>query len=161
MARSLLDDPLKNYKYRIEIDGFQRAGFSECSGLEVAIEAVEYREGGDPKTPRKSPGQASFPNITLKRGVIAKSTEGGDFDMEGWMEQCYEHNSVVEDTEPRRTIDIVIMRPDNQEGRRYRLDETFPVNYQPFGDLNATANDNVIEELEVAYEGFNRVAAGT
>jgi phage tail-like protein len=51
-------DPYKNFKFRPEIDGIGRAGFNECSGVNVeASEAV-----------RKLPGLGKYGTITLKRG---------------------------------------------------------------------------------------------
>ena len=46
------------------------AGFSECSGLDVTLEVMEYKEGGVNDYVRKFPTRASHGNITLKRGVI-------------------------------------------------------------------------------------------
>ena len=42
MARN---DPLRNFRFRLEIDGIQHAGFSECSGFDVTIDPIDYREG--------------------------------------------------------------------------------------------------------------------
>jgi len=37
----------------------------ECTGLGSHIEVVEYREGADPLTVRKTPGRVSYPDIVL------------------------------------------------------------------------------------------------
>ena len=53
MAR---DDPLRNFRFRLEIDNVTRAGFAEVAGLEITTQAIDYREGTDPPHVRKLSG---------------------------------------------------------------------------------------------------------
>ena len=53
-------DPFKGMRFRVEIQGIQQAGFSECSAIGSHLEVIEYREGGDPDRVRKFPGKRSF-----------------------------------------------------------------------------------------------------
>ncbi len=48
------NDPYRNFRYRVEIDGIQQAGFSEATVPDTTVEPVEYREGIEPNpaTPR-------------------------------------------------------------------------------------------------------------
>jgi phage tail-like protein len=39
-------DTYMNFRFRVELDGIQQAGFMECSGLGSQVEVVEY-EGND------------------------------------------------------------------------------------------------------------------
>ena len=66
MARN---DPLRNFRYRLEIDSVTQAGFSEVSIAETTIDAVDYREGTDPPHVRKLSGLTKYGNITLKWGL--------------------------------------------------------------------------------------------
>jgi phage tail-like protein len=68
MAGGQRVDPYLNFRFRVEIDGIQRVGFMECTGLGWHIEVVEYREAGDPSSVRKLPGKVSYPDIRLKMG---------------------------------------------------------------------------------------------
>jgi len=43
----MAQDPYKGFRFRVEIQGIQQAGFMECSSIGSHIEVVEYREGGD------------------------------------------------------------------------------------------------------------------
>jgi phage tail-like protein len=61
-------DPYKNFKFRLKWDGRYVAGVSKCSPLKRTTESVEHPEGGDPSTPRKSPGWTTFEGVTLERG---------------------------------------------------------------------------------------------
>jgi len=156
-GRSAKDDPLKNYAYRVEIEDFVRAGFSECSGLEAALETVDYREGGNNATGQKSPGQATFPDLTLKRGKLVGSSMGGDDDMENWFQLSFDMNAEGSSMEFRKTVDIVLYKKDATEGVRYRLFEAYCSNYKPINDLAGAGNDNVMEEITITYEGFEKV----
>ena len=63
-------DPFRGYKFKLEIDGIRRAGFRECSGLDVTSDVVDYREGTDkPNTPRELSGQSKYTAITLRWGI--------------------------------------------------------------------------------------------
>src|SRR5215469_8490806 len=71
MARN---DPFRNFKFRLEIDGIAQANFSEVTIGETLTDAVDYREGTDPSHVRKLDGLTKFGNITMKWGVT-DSTE--------------------------------------------------------------------------------------
>ena len=63
------EDPYQQFNFKIEIDGMDRAGFTECSGLTTDTDAIDYREGSDPTlNVRKLGGLRKYTNITLKRG---------------------------------------------------------------------------------------------
>jgi len=62
-------DPYKSFKFRVKWDGRYVAGISKVSALRRMTEVVEHREGGDPSSTRKSPGQTKYEAITLERGV--------------------------------------------------------------------------------------------
>ena len=62
--------PQAKFRYKVEIDGLEAGGFSEVTGFDATIEAIEYREGDmTAETPMKIPGLKKYGNITLKQGV--------------------------------------------------------------------------------------------
>ena len=66
MARN---DPFRNYRFRVEVDGLQTAAFSEATIPDSTTDVAEYREGTDPTTSRKLSGMTKYGNITLKKGL--------------------------------------------------------------------------------------------
>src|SRR5260370_31452577 len=63
-------DPYKGFRFRVEIDGIQQAGFRECSGLGSEIQVEEYREGNEKSLAlRKLPGKVIYPDLVLKGGA--------------------------------------------------------------------------------------------
>jgi phage tail-like protein len=135
--------------------GGSRTGFMECSGLESETEVAEYREGGDNATVKKSPGLTKFSDITLKRGQIL---DEGQNDLYAWYQQVFNLTTAGGgDKEIRRDIDIVQYERGDEAVRRWRVYNCFPNKYKAMGDLNATSNDNSIEELTLVNEGWEQV----
>ena len=143
MARN---DPYKNFRFRVEIDGITQAGFSECSFAASTVELIEYREGTDPTHTRKLSGRTKFGNIILKWG-ITDSTE-----LFTW------YNNVVQLGAPgnRRNMSITLIDETGADKARWELVEAWPIRYNP-PDFIAKSNDVAIEELEIVSESYKRV----
>jgi phage tail-like protein len=144
MARQ---DPLRNYRFRVEIDGIQAGGFSEVFIEPTTTEVIDYREGGDRSHVRKLPGLTKFGNVTLKRGVSTS------LELFNW------HLQVVrgEIANARRNVTIVVLDDAGQDVARFQVSDAWPTKYDP-GDLNARGNEVFIESLELANEGIERVS---
>jgi phage tail-like protein len=143
-------DPLRNFRFRLEIDGIAQAGFSEVMIAETTIEAVDYREGTDAPFVRKLSGLTKFGNITLKWGLTVGGTA---LDLFRW------HNDVsaglIKDR--RKKVVIVVQDEAGTDAARFVVENAWPVKYDP-SDLNAKGNEVMIELLELANEGIERVA---
>jgi len=141
MARQ---DPLRNFQFRVEIDGIAVAGFSEVEIAPTTTDVVEYREGTDPAHLRKLPGLTKFGNVTLKRGVTAS------LELSQW------HRQIATGQIQRRNVAIVVLDGAGLDVARFVVTNAWPVKYDP-GDLNAKGNDVFVEILELANEGVERV----
>ena len=141
-------DPLRNFRYRLEIDSITQANFSEVNIGETTIDAVDYREGTDPPHVRKLSGLTKYGNITLKYGI---SVGTGSLDLFSWHAAV----SAGEILEQRKRITIVVQDEAGQDKTRFVINEAWPVKYDP-SDLNAKGNEVMIEMLEFANEGIER-----
>ena len=143
------NDPLRNFRFRVEIDNIARAGFSEVSGLEATTEAVDYREGTDPAHTRKLVGLTKYANVALKSGLVV----GADaLELFKW------HNDVSSGVPNiRRRVVVVIQNEAGQDQARFVVSDAWPVKYSA-SPLKASANEVIIETLELANEGIERVA---
>jgi phage tail-like protein len=143
MARK---DPLRNFKFRLEIDGITQANFSEVTIGETTTDAVDYREGTDPSHMRKLDGLTKFGNITLKWGVTDSR------ELHDW------HKAIVagQIASNRKQVAIVIRDEAGTDKARFVVTEAWPMKYQPSG-LNGKGNEVLVELLELVNEGIERV----
>ncbi len=142
MARK---DPLRNFRFRVEINGIQQAGFSEVTGFDVTVDPIDYREGTDPTHVRKLTGLTKFGNVTLKWGIT------DSLELHNW------HRQIVNGDIQRKNIAIVVVDESGADKARWEIVEAWPSKYDP-ADLNAKGNDVSIELLEICNEGVTRVA---
>jgi phage tail-like protein len=146
MARN---DPLRNFRYRLEIDSITQAAFSDVAVGETTIDAVDYRDGTDPPHVRKLSGLTKYGNITLKWGL----TVGGNaLDLYQWHTDV----SAGQVLTKRKKVTIVVENEAGVDAARFVVSEAWPMKYH-VSDLNAKGNEVVIELLELVNEGIERV----
>ncbi|MFQ5524979.1 MAG: phage tail protein [Thermoanaerobaculia bacterium] len=137
------NDPYKNFRFVLEIDGIQQGGFRECSGFGSTVEVVEYREGGEPSTVRKLGGTISYPDITLNWG-ITDSRELYDW-----------HLAAVQGQIERKNGSIILQNDVGEESVRYNFFEAWPSGWDG-ADLNSTGNEVAVDSLTISCERFER-----
>ena len=138
-------DPLRNFRFRLEIGGIQEAHFSEVTGFDISTDAIDYREGHEDTFVRKLPGLTKFGNVTLKRGITAS------IELYNW------YQDVVAGKIRRELVTVVVQDELAGDVARFEIREAWPTKYDPM-DLNAKGNDVSIETLELVNEGVKRVA---
>lgn len=137
--------PLAKFHFRVEWGG-ERLGFTEVTGLDMQVEAIEYREGSSPEYSKiKMPGLHKFSNLTLKRGSVA-----GDSDFYKWI------NTISLNKVERRDVIISLLNEEHTPVLTWKAKNTFPIKLQA-SDLKADGNEVAIETLELAHEGLSLV----
>jgi phage tail-like protein len=142
-------DPIRNFRFQLEIDNVTRAGFSEVAIAETTIEAIDYREGTDPPHVRKLSGLTKYGNITLKGGMTSGANS---LELFKW------HNDVSAGliSQRRKNIAISVLEESGKtEVARFVVSDAWPVKYDP-SDLNAKGNEVIIELIEFVHEGLER-----
>ena len=140
------NDPLRNFRFRLEIEGIQQAAFSEVAIGETTTEAIDYREGTDPMHARKLSGLTKFGNITLKRGVT------DTLEIFNWHKQIMAGQIQAN----RKQVAIVVVDEAGADKARFVVSEAWPTKYDP-SDLNGKGNEVFVELLELVNEGIERV----
>jgi len=141
------DDPYSAFNFQVVINGVLDDGkaitgsFAEVSGLDVTITPIEYRNGSEDITVRKSPGLRSYSNVVLKRGVI------GDLTLWTWIK------SVLDGQVQRADGTITLLDENRQEVLRWNFRRAWPCKWVG-PRLNAKGNDVAIETLELCHEGL-------
>jgi len=141
------NDPYRNFRFRVEIDGITQAGFNECSFGDTTTEIAEYREGTDPTHTRKLSGQTKYGNVTLKWGITNNT------DLYDWHQDVVGKGALGY----RRNIAIILVDEAGADKSRWELEESWPTKYDPT-DFNAKGNDVAIETLEIVTESYKRVS---
>jgi phage tail-like protein len=147
-------DPFLSYRFNLEIEGIQVAGFAECTGLQMETKVFEYKEGGRNQTTLKFPEHSSYGNITLKRGI----TQADDY-LINWQQDIVAGEFKVNKRQPTtlrqndKTVAIVLMNEKGEAVKRWNLIAAWPVKWVG-PDLKATGNEVAIETLEITHEGI-------
>lgn len=138
-------DPYRNFRFRVEVEGLEQAGFNEVSGFDASVDVIEYREGNELTTPRKLPGLTKYGNITLKWGTT------DSVELYEWLQEC------VEGTIERKTITIIALDEEGNDVATWQVIEAWPVRYTA-PSFNGLGAEIAVEMLEFAHEGLLRTA---
>jgi phage tail-like protein len=141
------NDPVRNFRFRLEIDGLSAAAFSEATITDTVNEAIDYRDGTDPMHVRKLQGLTKYGNVTLKRGITDSM-------------EIYNWHKVImagQIQSNRKQVAIVVVDESGADKARFVISEAWPTKYDPSA-MNAKGNEVLIELLELVNEGIERVA---
>jgi phage tail-like protein len=138
-----MPDPLRNFRFQVEIDGISNAGFSEVSGFDSTSDVIEYREGHDPSHVRKLPGLTKVGDVTLKWGLT------DDTRLFAWRQE------IVDGTVTRKTVYIIALDETGTERARWQCDNAWPSKLDT-PDFNAKGNDVAISTLTISCEEVKR-----
>lgn len=146
MATGERDDPYRNFRFRVEIDGIRIAGFAEATIPDSTTDTTDYREGTDLPFQRKLSGLTKYGNITLKRGLTDSM-------------ELYNWKKLVEDSgaiKARKGISLILIDEEGNDKAQWDINEAWPTKYDA-SDFSAKANDVVIESFEIVHEGVKRI----
>src|ERR1700704_6873411 len=145
MARQ---DPLRKFRFRLEIDGIQQAAFSEVTIGDLASDPIEYREGDEILTARKLSGLTKYANVTLKWGIT------DSVELAEWHQQIVGGATPL--TDIRKTVVIRMQDEAGNDKAAFEITRAWACKYTP-SPLNATGNEVAIDTLELCNEGIRRI----
>jgi phage tail-like protein len=147
-------DPYKNFKFRVIWDGRVVAGISQVGALVRTTEVVSYRNGGDPSTVRRMPGQTEFEPITLERGVTH------DLEFERWANKVWNLNSglgaEVSLKDFRKDVRLELLNEAGQVVLAYLIFRCWVSRYEALPELDANATGVAIQSITLENEGWER-----
>jgi phage tail-like protein len=141
-------DPLRNFRFVLEVGDIKQAGFSDVAIAETVIDPVDYREGNEAPHVRKLSGLTKYGNITLKWGLAVGASA---LDLFKW-HQAVSAGAVKDQ---RKNVAIVVQDEAGQAAARFVVTNAWPTKYHS-SDLNAKGNEVIIEMLELVNEGIER-----
>ena len=144
MANPTRKDPYKNFNFLVEIDGMTQAGFSECSGLRLEIDVIEYREGSEPSSAvRKAAGLAQ------SRRHYAQTRHHHSNQLQAWIE------SIAKGIVNRKNGVIILLDDERKPVVRWKFFNAFPRKWE--GPVFAAKGTDVaIETLTLCCERLER-----
>ncbi len=147
-------DPYKNFKFRVKWDGRYVAGVSKVGALKRTTEVIDHREGGDPSSPRRAPGQTKYEPIALERGVTH------DVEFERWANKVWNYGSglgaEISLKDFRKDIIIEIYNEAGQLAIAYKIYRCWVSEFTATPELDANANAVAIQTLMLQNEGWER-----
>lgn len=141
MARK---DPLRGFRFVLEIEGIASGGFTRVKGLSREIKHESFREGGVNDYEHKLVSQVAYPPLVLERGLALT-------DLWQWTQD------VVNGEVTRRKVSIRLQNEDSSvaEGLAWHADGAFPVRWS-CTDLDAHSSQVLMESVELAHHGLRR-----
>lgn len=135
-------DPLRGFRFLLEIDGITSGGFARVKGIAREIKHESYREGGNNEYEHKLLTQVSFPVVILERGLALD-------DLWSWAQATADGNVV------RKTIRIRLQNEANEKAWAWQIEHALPVKWSA-SDLDANSPQVVMESLELAHHGLRK-----
>lgn len=138
-------DPYRAYNFKLDINGVTEGHFTECSGLEIKVQAIAYREAGANQVVHYVPGQLEYASVTLRYG-LTNSAELWDWFM-----------TVVKGKVERRNISVVLLDSDGStEVMRWNLNGAWPSEWRG-APLDARGREIAIASLTIVFSELERV----
>jgi phage tail-like protein len=140
-------DPLLPSKFWVEINGVMEAFFTECSGLSIQTEVMEYKEGGLNSRTHKLPVRSTFSNITLKKGMTTSSL-------------IYQWYMKTVQGKPETHDFSIIVYSNSSPGKpvkRWNVSKAYPIKWSSSEFKASDGQGHLVETIELVHNGFVEV----
>jgi len=114
--------------------------FTSCSGLEIKIDVLEYPEGGNNEFVHQLPGQVSYPNLILERGLTNEDA------VLQWFNATRSQAQLKE-------VTVTFQTHMQQPIRTFTFADAFPVRWTG-SPAHAGSSTIAFETLEIAHSGL-------
>ncbi len=135
-------DPLRGFRFLVEIDGIAAGGFLRAKGLSREVKYESQREGGVNHYEHKLFTQVTHPVVVLERGLALDQLWQWALDVsEGRIE--------------RRTISLRLLDEQGGKAWTWHVDHAFPVKWA-CADLDANSSQVLMESVEFVHHGLRK-----
>jgi phage tail-like protein len=135
-------DPLRAFRFLVEIEGITSGGFTRVKGLSREVKLESYHEGGVNEYEHKLITQVSYPVVILERGLALD-------DLWTWA------LATADGEVRRRTIRIRLRDEADVPTWAWQIEYALPVKWTAT-DLDAQSSPVVMESLELAHHGLRK-----
>jgi phage tail-like protein len=137
-------DPLRGFRYVIEIGDLPVAGFTRVKTLAREVKTESYHEGGVNTHEHKLVTMVTYGNLVLERGLAEAALWGWALD-------------VANGDIKRRNINVVLRNEAGEDQWTWIVENAFPVKWAA-SDLDGAASQVVMESIEFAHHGLRKGA---
>jgi phage tail-like protein len=135
-------DPLRGFRFLIEIEGITSGGFARVKGISREVKFESYREGGVNEYEHKLLSQVSHPVVILERGLA--------------LDDLWKWALAAADGEVRRrTLRIRLRNEADEAAWAWQIENALPVKWS-VSDLDGQSSQMVMESLELAHHGLRK-----
>jgi phage tail-like protein len=147
--------PPVGFRFKVQFNGISGLKendvlFQDVSGLTKEIEVEEVKDGANPTSTYKFPKKVKYPNLVLKRGLLADSALIAFFN-----QAVDSYFNVLNLDSSTCDINIILLSETDTPLVTWTVINAFPVKWV-IGDLKASGNEVLIETLEFSYQRFKR-----
>lgn len=135
-------DPLRGFRFLVEIEGIAAAGFTRAKALSREVKHESHREGGVNEYEHKLFTQVAYPSLVLERGLALDQL---------WNWALAVSNGEIE----RKTISVRLLDEQGGKGWTWHVDQAWPVKWS-CADLDANASQVAMESVEFAHHGLRK-----
>jgi phage tail-like protein len=140
-------DPYQACNFMVEIEGILAGSFSECSGLQIETEYLDYREGGRNDYVHRLSGPTKYPPLVLKHGIT--QVDG----LWNW------HQDVTQGTINRKNGTVYLLDRMRIPIIFWNFKDAFPVKYTG-PEFRADSATIAFESVELVHHGLSRPTLG-
>jgi phage tail-like protein len=153
MAATTTDEKSLYLPFRFQVEMEGKAGsdpigwFCECSGLNVKVPAILYREGGSPpEEVMRLPCWTEYGDVTLRYGITNEHSQA----LWDWMNQSC---NIKEWSDEKKTVNIILLDQAGDTGRTWTLYEAWPTEWHaaPFAAYGTDSQKVAIESLTLVF----------
>jgi phage tail-like protein len=139
------NDPFLAFRFEVTLDDLKIVGgFSECTGLSLDTEVLDYIEGGVNDHVQKFPTRTKQANIVLKRGVVDRVMWDWYFGLTQGVITFRNGSILVNDAAGGEPVMV------------WNFRQAFPCKFSG-PELNAMQSNIAVETFELAHQGLERV----
>jgi phage tail-like protein len=137
-------DPYRAYSFKLEIQGVTEGHFTACTGLNVSVHAIAYREAGQSQVVHRLPGPVNYGPVTLVYGLTSSK------ELWEWFMTAVSGKVV------RKNVSIVMMDSDGvTEVMRWNLIDAWPSEWRG-ATLDALTHEVAVESVRLVFDMLER-----
>ena len=151
LTRTYFEDPLRSYRFLVEVDGAAVGAFSKFSGIEMEVHTIQARSGSDLRGVQDYiPVLTSYSPATLSKGVI------GGYPFLDWLSAASASPHIgPTGSRLRRNVNVIALDDGGHRGVIWTLYDAMPTGYS-VTPLDSLQSEVLTESLTFVYTGMER-----